>query len=90
MYNDTEEFVNALDSFVRAELRLSMQPADYNNEAVQIVDARNHLFRNVGIRATDEEEDIYALRELCHVDEDTLDLVPNRMKLQSIARGYFS
>ncbi len=90
MYNDTEEFVNALDSFVRAELRLSMQPADYNNEAVQIVDARNHLFRNVGIRATDEEEDIYALRELCHVDEDTLDLVPNRMKLQSIARSYFS
>ncbi len=90
MYNDTEEFVNALDSFVRAELRLSMQPADYNNEAVQIVDARNHLFRNVGIRATDEEEGIYALRELCHVDEDTLDLVPNRMKLQSIARGYFS
>ncbi len=90
MYNDTEEFVNALDSFVRAELRLSMQPADYNNEAVQIVDARNHLFRNVGIRATDEEEDIYALRELCHVDENTLDLVPNRMKLQSIARSYFS
>lgn len=39
MYNDTDEFVNALDSFVRAELRLSMQPADYNNEAVQIVDS---------------------------------------------------
>lgn len=90
MYNDTDEFVNALDSFVCAELRLSMQPADYNNEAVQIVDARNHLFRNVGVRATDEEEDIYAIRELCHVDEDTLDLVPNRMKLQAIARSYFS
>ncbi len=89
MYNDTDEFVNALDSFVRAELRLSMQPADYNNEAVQIVDARNHLFRNVGVRATDEEEDVYAIRELCHVDEDTLDLVPNRMKLQAIARSYF-
>lgn len=89
MYNDTDEFVNALDSFVRAELRLSMQPADYNNEAVQIVDARNHLFRNVGVRATDEEKDVYAIRELCHVDEDTLDLVPNRMKLQAIARSYF-
>lgn len=89
MYNDTDEFVNALDSFVRAELRLSMQPADYNNEAVQIVDARNHLFRNVGVRATDEEEDVYAIRELCHVDEDTLDLMPNRMKLQAIARNYF-
>lgn len=89
MYNDTDEFVNALDSFVRAELRLSMQPADYNNEAVQIVDARNHLFRNVGVRATDEEEDVYAIRELCHVDEDTLDLMPNRMKLQAIARSYF-
>lgn len=89
MYNDTDEFVNALDSFVRAELRLSMQPADYNNEAVQIVDAHNHLFRNVGVRATDEEEDVYAIRELCHVDEDTLDLMPNRMKLQAIARNYF-
>lgn len=89
MYNDTDEFVNALDSFVRAELRLSMQPADYNNEAVQIVDARNHLFRNVGVCATDEEEDVYAIRELCHVDEDTLDLMPNRMKLQAIARNYF-
>ncbi len=90
MYNETDEFVNALDSYIRAELRRSMQPADYNNEALRIVDARNHLFTNVGVHATDEEEDIYALRELCCVDEDTLELVPNRMKLRAIARSYFS
>lgn len=89
MIDQTTDFVDALESFVKAELRLSMEPADYNNEAIEIVDARNHLFRNVGRQATDEEQGIYAIRDLCHVDEDTMETVPNRMKFRAIAKNYF-
>lgn len=89
MIDQTTDFVNALESFVKAELRLSMEPADYNNEAIEIIDARNHLFRNVGRQPTDEELGIYAIRDLCHVDEDTMETIPNRMKFLSIAKNYF-
>lgn len=89
MIDQTTDFVDALESFVKAELRLSMEPADYNNEAIEIVDARNHLFRNVGRQATDEELGIYAIRDLCHVDEDTMETIPNRMKFRAIAKNYF-
>ena len=53
MLNETEDFVEAMEQFVKAELRASMEPADYNNEAIEIIDARNHLFRNVGRQTTD-------------------------------------
>lgn len=89
MIDQTTDFVNALESFVKAELRLSMEPADYNNEAIEIIDARNHLFRNVGRQPTDEELGIYAIRDLCHVDEDTMETIPNRMKFRAIAKNYF-
>lgn len=89
MIDQTTDFVNALENFVKAELRLSMEPADYNNEAIEIIDARNHLFRNVGRQSTDEELGIYAIRDLCQVDEDTMETIPNRMKFLSIARTYF-
>lgn len=89
MINDIEDFVAALEAFVWAELRASMEPADYNNEAIEIVDARNHLFRNVGRQHTDEELDIFAIRDLCHVDEETMETVPDRMKFRAIARNYF-
>ena len=89
MIDQKTDFVNALESFVKAELRLSMEPADYNNEAIEIIDARNHLFRNVGRQFTDEELGIYAIRDLCQVDEDTMETIPNRMKFLSIARTYF-
>ena len=89
MIDQTTDFVNALESFVKAELRLSMEPADYNNEAIEIIDARNHLFRNVSRQSTDEESGIYAIRDLCQVDEDTMETIPNRMKFLSIARTYF-
>ena len=89
MIDQTTDFVDALESFVKAELRLSMEPADYNNEAIEIVDARNHLFRNVGRQTTDEELGIYAIRDLCHVDEDTMETIPNRMKFRAIAKNYF-
>ena len=73
--------------FLKAELRASAEPADYNNEAIRIIDARNHLFQNVGRCGTDEECGIYAIRDLCHVDEDTLETVPDRMRLAALAHA---
>lgn len=83
------DFINALESYVASELRAGGQPADYNNEALQIIDARNAVFRNVGRRPTDESDDVYALRDLCRVDEATMELVPDRERLARIARNYF-
>ena len=62
---------------------------NYNVEALEIVDARNHLFRHAGKRVTDESENIYALRDLCHVDEMSLDFVPDRQRMAAIARNFF-
>lgn len=89
MMDEKEDFVEALLRYVAAELRASFEPAEYNNEAVRIVDARNHLFQNVGRQANDEERGIYTLRSLCHVDEDTFDTVPDPARIRSIAKNYF-
>ena len=50
------------------------------------VERFDHL---VGRQSTDEELGIYAIRDLCQVDEDTMETIPNRMKFLSIARTYF-
>lgn len=89
MWNPKADFVDALESYVKAELRVSGESADYNTDAIRIVDARNHLFSNVGRQQTDQELGIYAIRDLCRVDENTLETVPDRMRFQSIAREYF-
>lgn len=89
MINEKQEFIEALHAYVSEQLRLSAEPADYNSEAIRIVDARNHLFANVGRRRTDEELGIYAIRDLCRVDEDTMEVVPDRMRFQAIAKDYF-
>lgn len=88
MFDEKKDFIDALEAFVKAELRASIEPADYNSEAIEIVDARNHLFRNIGRGATDEEHNIYAIRDLCRVDEDTMETVPDRMRFAAIAREY--
>lgn len=51
MLNEENDFIEALEFFLKAELRASAEPADYNNEAIRIIDARNHLFQNVGAAA---------------------------------------
>ncbi len=89
MTDEIRDFVDALERYVLDALRQSGQPADYNVEALCVVDARNHLFRPAGKRPTDEATDVYALRDLCHVDEDTLDVVPDRVRLAAVARNYF-
>lgn len=88
MINEKEDFINALESYVLGELHRTSCPADYNNESLQIVDARNHLFCNVGSVGTDEERAIFALRDLCCINEDSMELVPNRQRLATIAKEY--
>lgn len=89
MSEDVKDFVTALGNYVRDAISHSGEPADYNVEAVHIVDARNHIFRPAGRRPTDEAEDIYALRDLCHLDTDIMELVPDRGRLRTVARNYF-
>lgn len=86
---DINAFVKALTDFVGAQLHLSPESADYNPDSIQVVDARNHLFRNVGKKGTDEENDIYAIRSLCRIDEETLDIIPDSGRAESVARNYF-
>lgn len=86
---DIKAFVQAFTEHVGAQLQNSHEWADYNADSVQIVDARNHLFRNVGKKGTDEENDIYAIRSLCRIDEETLDIIPDKGRAESIARNYF-
>lgn len=87
--NEKDDFVEAFECFVRAEIRASGTLADYNKDAIEIIDARNHLFRNVGIHVTDEENGIYAIRDLCRVNEETLETIPDRMKFESLAKTFF-
>lgn len=89
MTPDAEDFVNALCRYVAARLAAIGEPADYCSEALRVVDARNHLFVEAGRRATDEADDTYALRDLCRVDEITMDLCPDRGRLAAVARNYF-
>ncbi len=89
MTEDVLDFISALDGYVRAALATMGEPADYCTEAVRIVDARNHLFCMAGKKATDEAENIYALRELCRIDEDTMEMVPDHGRMAAIARNYF-
>lgn len=90
MTAETKDFIDALEAYVREQLAASGQPADYNVEALHVVDARNHLFRPAGKRPTDEADDIYALRDLCRVDETTMEMVPDRGRLAAVARNFFS
>ena len=83
-----EEFVQALLDYVGAALRNSAVDPDYCQEAVQIVDARNHLFRSVGSHRTDEEQGIYALRDLCVLDDERMCIVPDAGRCRSVARDF--
>lgn len=86
--DETRDFVTALSAYVRAALEDCGRQADYCNRAVQVVDARNHLFRDAGTRPTDEADDVYALRDLCRVDEDTLEFLPDEGRMRSVARNF--
>jgi len=90
MTEEVSDFIAALAAYVNAAIADSGQPADYCMEALKVVDARGHLFRPVGIHPTDEAEDIYALRDLCRVDEETMNFRPDRGRMLAVARNFFS
>ena len=71
MEKEAQEFVEALCRFVEQELQRDPDPI-YSQKAVKIADARNHLFRIVEPARTDEAEDLYALADLCRLDEETM------------------
>lgn len=81
-----DDFVQALLDFVDAALRASAVDAEYCQAAVQIIDARNHLFRSLDSHRTDEEQGIYALRDLCVLDDETMSLKPDAGRCRSVAR----
>lgn len=89
MTDEVKDFIDALESYVRSAVAATGQPVDYCVEALHVVDARNHLFRPAGRCQTDEAEDIYALRDFYRVDEDLMELVPDRGRMAAVARNYF-
>lgn len=80
------EFARSLCRYVAQELR--DQDGEYVRGAVKVADARNHLFMPQPHQGTDESRDIYALADLCHVDED-MQTVPDMNRALCVARNYF-
>ena len=86
---DVAQFVEALTCYVNERLAIIGADDDYMDEAVQILDARNGLFRWQAGALTDEENDCYALRSLCRLDGESMTLLPDEGRIRSIARNYF-
>lgn len=80
------DFAEALCHYVAQELR--GQDGEYVKGAVQVVDARNHCFRTLPHQITDEAADVYALTDLCMVDEE-MHTVPDLNRALGVARNYF-
>jgi hypothetical protein len=80
------DFAEALCCFVRRQL-IGID-GEYVRGAVKVADARNHLFMPQPHQGTDESTDIYALADLCHVDED-MQTVPDINRALAVARNYF-
>lgn len=83
-----DDFATALLDYAQAALRASGEQPDYCQEAVRILDARNHLFTSAGVHRTDEENGIYALRDLCALDEESMELRPDRLRCLSVGRDF--
>lgn len=79
-------FAEALCRYVAHELR--GQDGAYIQGAVHVVDARNHLFRILPHQPTDEAQDIYALADLCRVD-DNMETIPDQNRALGVARNYY-
>ena len=89
MFDEKAEFMDALAAYVGDMLERDGLADEPGTAALRIVDDRNHLFAPAGRHTTDEEEGIYALRDLCRVDKMSLDFVPDRQRMAAIARNFF-
>lgn len=76
-------FEEELYRFVEQEI-LRLQDVEYCMDLIEIADPYNHLFRNIGVGASDEARNIYRLTDLCMLD-DTMNWVPNRSRIRRIA-----
>ncbi len=81
-----KDFAEALCRHVAGEL--VGHDGEYLTSAVKVVDARNHLFRTLPCQYTDEAEDVYAMSDLCCIDEE-MNTKPDMKKALSVARNYF-
>ncbi len=79
-------FAEALCRHVANEL--IGQDGEYVKGAVKVVDARNHYFQTLPHQSTDEAEDIYAIADLCHIN-DEMETEPDMNRALSVARNYF-
>ena len=81
-----QEFAEALCQYVARILWT--QDGEYIKGAVRILDARNHMFQELPHQQTDESADIYALNDLCHVNEN-METESDMNRAIGIARNYF-
>lgn len=86
---DKQRFIEGLTRFVAEALHRADEGGDYIRGSVQVLDARNVLFRLSPLHSTDEEQDRYALRELCKVDDESLQTIPDAGHIERVARNYF-
>lgn len=84
-----KDFCQALLDHVSHSLARMNGDAEYSQEAVRIIDARNYLFGTLESAHTDEENGIYAIRDLCILDDMTMLFHPDLHKIQAVARNYF-
>lgn len=85
---EADDFVEALYAFVASEVR-RLGDVTYSREGVEITDARNHLFRSVTGKITDEAAGVYLLSDLCCMD-DEMNTLPDKMRMQRLARNYWN
>lgn len=86
---DKQRFIDALTHFVAEALRRADEGGDYIRGSVEVLDARNELFRFSSLHTTDEELNRYALRELCKIDDESMQTIPDRGHIERVARNYF-
>lgn len=84
---EINDFVNALVSFINNEMD-DGEDMTYSRKAVKIVDARNHFFRKIDNAQSDESVDIFALKDLCFLDDD-MHFVPDVQHIRRVARNYW-
>lgn len=87
MNEDSIRLSEALISFVENEIR-EQYDVIYSTDCLQIVDARNCIILKLHNMQTDESNDIYAVSDLCYIDEDMRTL-PNKEKIIRIVESFW-
>lgn len=87
-HSPLHHFAQALCAHLRTALETHGQSADYTQLAVKIIDAHNYWFQTLPSQLTDEENNIYAFRELCTLDEESFTLLPNLQRCLALGRDW--